>query len=1294
MKKFSLIFILSLFFFLESNAQQNITIFYSGPDIPASYPDYDPACNGPGVPLQITLPPGGPYEVVQTQIAYGMEATSPAWRSDQRSKLVFVNNGNEETEVTGFFNQPGIQYYSRGNNIANGVYPGGTVLNFELHARRTWNNGSPNCGTQLQKIISFDYDISLQVQYIEQGQCLFGGITFTTQNELDNFPINYPGCTQIVGNVVIEEDVPGTIIYLDGLSNVEYMQNLVIRNNSALTNLMPLNNLSQIQQSLSIINNDALTHLNGLENLTQTQGVTIEENNSLVNFSALSNVNNNLLSVFIRNNSSLINLNGLQGQTSLFQIVLEGNSALQNLTGLDNLTQIQTGFNILNNGSSMNLTGLGSLTNINGNLSITGNSMTSLGGLGAASGLTVQGNVLINGNSGMTTFGANHHLRHINGTLTVSNNNLLQSLWGSAIETVTGDIFITNNINLNNFDGLQNLTTHNANITISNNFSLASFEGFENLTQLTGNLIIQDNQGLFTLLGLGGLSTIEGNISITNNNLSSLEGFGPATPLGATLNGNLIISNNSGMSDFGPAQTFRINQINGDVIISGNTGLIWPFGAYFVNVTGNLTIINNPNLGQFNGLESLSEIGGSLIIENNNALLNFNGMSGLTNIGGNILIKDNNNLINFTSINTSLNGSLNNVDIVNNAALTSLNGFSNITQMNGLRIQENHSLTNLGGLTALTTLTSYLDVYDNNGMLSLAGTALQSTGDLSIQYNDALLDFTGLNNLNSVDYIIVTANNSLIDFQGLSTGLTQVGSIQVIENNSLVNFAGMSGLTQINDGFIVQSNPSLTNFVGLNNLNAVNSFIMVSENAALTNFQGLNNLQIVSGFDVFGNAQLQNFAGLSALETVGTLFVENNGNLADFDGLQSLTGLVSLNVLSNNNLQSLNGLDNISATDLTSLSLQYNSTLSYCHIEPICEYLDDSGNYAEISFNISGCNTRTEVENECLDCDDNNPTVITFNGNIDNQWSVPSNWDLNRLPAFCDHVVIPASFSVVLSTVEPQIRHLNVQPTGSLTIDNTAKLNIWFSQDSGIDNQGTLIMDSGSELEISQTSGTSIINSGLMNIQGSINIGYSESAALQNNSGANFNLEEFGSLYTLGNGANGCENSGTLDISGYLFLFETTGTGIINHSSGVVNVATNAFPTVFSTTGHGIINHGEINNDGQITLVDIAGNQLVNQTGGEFNNNHIIDCANSFNLPGWFIENYGVINNNLGATILGPNCSPFTNVSNRGLLLRNDSVFHNYGTIVFTGQGIEGEPTGQFILYPTSTVIADSSDCD
>ena len=55
----------------------------------------------------------------------------------------------------------------------------------------------------------------IKIAVNSQSPCLPEGITFTTQAKVDSFQINYPGCTEIMGTVVIEGP---NINNLDGLN--------------------------------------------------------------------------------------------------------------------------------------------------------------------------------------------------------------------------------------------------------------------------------------------------------------------------------------------------------------------------------------------------------------------------------------------------------------------------------------------------------------------------------------------------------------------------------------------------------------------------------------------------------------------------------------------------------------------------------------------------------------------------------------------------------------------------------------------------------------------------------------------------------------------------------------------------------------------------------------------------------------------------------------------------------------------------------------------------------------------
>ncbi|MEE4257001.1 MAG: T9SS type A sorting domain-containing protein [Bacteroidales bacterium] len=96
--------------------------------------------------------------------------------------------------------------------------------------------------------------------------CLPEGITFRTQLQIDSFPINYPNCTEIEGDVTI---IPKSeIVSLDSLYVITSIggQLMIGQCNSLLT-LSGLNNLQNIGGSLTIVSNYNLTNLTALNSL-------------------------------------------------------------------------------------------------------------------------------------------------------------------------------------------------------------------------------------------------------------------------------------------------------------------------------------------------------------------------------------------------------------------------------------------------------------------------------------------------------------------------------------------------------------------------------------------------------------------------------------------------------------------------------------------------------------------------------------------------------------------------------------------------------------------------------------------------------------------------------------------------------------------------------------------------------------------------------------------------------------------------------------------------------------------
>lgn len=207
--------------------------------------------------------------------------------------------------------------------------------------------------------------------------CLPDGIEFTTQAQIDSFQINYPGCTEIEGYVVINGN---DITNLNGLNVVTSIGgDFLIGNyqdgaNPLLSNLQGLEALTSIGASFAIQENNALTSLAGLDNVTSIWGTFAIEGNdaltSLMGLEGLTYIGN----LYINVNPVLTNLTGLEGLTSIGRdLWISDNDILTSLTGLDSMTFIGEDLGITENPSLTNLTGLDNLDSIGGRLVIIGN---------------------------------------------------------------------------------------------------------------------------------------------------------------------------------------------------------------------------------------------------------------------------------------------------------------------------------------------------------------------------------------------------------------------------------------------------------------------------------------------------------------------------------------------------------------------------------------------------------------------------------------------------------------------------------------------------------------------------------------------------------------------------------------------------------------------------------------------------------------------------------------------------------------------------------------------------------
>lgn len=143
-------------------------------------------------------------------------------------------------------------------------------------------------------------------------------LLFENQEQIDSFSINYPNCTELPWDLVIEDDP--SINSLEGLSQITSIGGrLEINYNPSLMSLEGLNNLTSVGSRVDIRRASEGATLEGLDNLTSIGGRLLIEH------------------------SRFLTLNGLESLTSIGGSLLLLNTSFTNLAALNNLTFVGGG---------------------------------------------------------------------------------------------------------------------------------------------------------------------------------------------------------------------------------------------------------------------------------------------------------------------------------------------------------------------------------------------------------------------------------------------------------------------------------------------------------------------------------------------------------------------------------------------------------------------------------------------------------------------------------------------------------------------------------------------------------------------------------------------------------------------------------------------------------------------------------------------------------------------------------------------------------------------------------------
>ncbi len=274
------------------------------------------------------------------------------------------------------------------------------------------------------------------------------------------------------------------------------------------------------------------------------------------------------------------------------------------------------------------------------------------------------------------------------------------------------------------------------------------------------------------------------------------------------------------------------------------------------------------------------------------------------------------------------------------------------------------NIENLDGLSVIDSVDRYFTIDNNPDLYNIHGLKnLITVEDFVVKRCPLIEDLTAFQNLQIASNSLILSELNIINLKGLDR-LKYVRQFILSDNSKLEELNGLDSLMRTPTLSIFNNNK-------LQNLNGLNSDIEISQltvsgNENLVRLTDLKLDQLYS-LDLRSNPKLVDIFGLSKINTVWFLNIVRNNSLTKLNGLESLKTInFHLRLEENDSLEDISALKNVIATSPDSLIIRKNPNLSICNNDFICKYLEDSSKIARISGNKLGCNTRAEVEKECL----------------------------------------------------------------------------------------------------------------------------------------------------------------------------------------------------------------------------------------------------------------------------------------------------------------------------------------
>jgi hypothetical protein len=291
---------------------------------------------------------------------------------------------------------------------------------------------------------------------------------------------------------------------------------------------------------------------------------------------------------------------------------------------------------------------------------------------------------------------------------------------------------------------------------------IKNLHGFSGVRIIDGDFEVKSTTLLETLAGLDSLISVGGTLQLeANQGLKNLSGLQSLTLVG----GFFLIGNNVKLTELNDLD--NILNVGGLIAIYKNNAL--PEIRSFNKMVSldNLTISENERLDRVTGFTSVTYVAGTLRIQNHATLRHLTAFRNM-NFAMGIELYHNPVLETLEAFGRLKTIGDNGLKIVDNQRLTSITGFSMLSEINGLfYLGGNPELFNLSGFENLHSVQGRFNVSENENLTSLDAfeSLEQMNGDLIVRSNKRLKSLKGLDNIDPTSIIgmIIDKNDSLSD---------------------------------------------------------------------------------------------------------------------------------------------------------------------------------------------------------------------------------------------------------------------------------------------------------------------------------------------------------------------------------------------------------------------------------------------------------------------------------------------------------------------------------------------------